>query len=211
MALDRRRPDTSFLKLRLAERWVARRMGDVEHERRVATVAITLFDLTAPLHKLEAWHRRVLQLAAVMHDVGRSIDKKEHPVEGARMIERDTWLPFSPTERRAVAFLTRYHRGRVPELGSEKILTSDDDVTSLRLLLALLRAADALDGRSLQSPRLIFALRPKRLHVSCYLEEDSAKARRVYSRRKKFRLLEDVIKRRVEIDIRTADVLQMVA
>jgi exopolyphosphatase/guanosine-5'-triphosphate,3'-diphosphate pyrophosphatase len=212
MAQDSRRPpEHSSIKFRLIERWVARRLGDAAHERRVATIASTLFDLTAPLHALGPYARRALQLGALLHDVGRSVDKKDHPLGGARMILADTWLPLSNAERRAAAFLARYHKGAVPRKGAEKILTDSDDRDALRIVLALLRAADALDSRSIQSPRLVFALRASRLHVTCYLEEDSAKARRVYRRRKKFRLFEELLGRRVELDVRHAEVLQMVA
>jgi hypothetical protein len=84
-------------------------------------------------------------------------------------------------------------------------------------LLALLRAADALDSRSLETPRLVFALggRPQRLpvelRVHCYLHADTPKARKVYRRRKKFRLLEDVLGCRVEIEIAHAHALRLVA
>src|ERR1700679_3984505 len=56
------------------ERWVARQLGAVEHERRVTTIASSLFELTWPLHQLAEDHLELLRLAAVVHDVGRSID-----------------------------------------------------------------------------------------------------------------------------------------
>ena len=81
----------------------------------------------------------------------------------------------------------------------------------VRVTLALLRAADALDSRSLESPRLVFALRGRTLRIGCYLDTDSAKARRVYRRRKKFRLLEELLDCRVELDVRCGETLSMVA
>jgi len=47
--------------------------------------------------------------------------------------------------------------------------------------------------------------------VTCYLENDTAKARKVYRRRKKFRLLEEELGCRVEIAIAWAEALAMVA
>jgi hypothetical protein len=143
---------------------------------------------------------------------GRRCDGDEgHEITGAKMILRDESLPLTPNERRALAFLTRYHRGPVPDIGGDRLLTDADDHDALWLTLALLRAADALDSRSLESPRLVFALRGRTLRIACYLDDDSAKARRVYSRRKKFRLLESLLCCRVEIDVRCAEALSMVA
>jgi hypothetical protein len=69
-----------------------------------------------------------------------------------------------------------------------------------------------MDSRSLESPRLVFAMRNSgRLRIACYLDDDSAKARKVYGRRKKFKLLEEILDVRVEIDVRFAEALSMVA
>lgn len=198
------------------ERWVARRLGSIEHERRVITIASRLFELTWPLHQLTEGHLEVLRLAAVVHDVGRSIDSKTHPVQGARLVLSESSLPLTMTERRALAYLTLYHKGSVPEAGRDAILGRSDDADHLRQVLSLLRAADALDSRSLESPRLVFALvgsgtRLPTLHVTCYLEADCAKARRVYQRRKKFRLLEELLGCQVEIEVARAAALGMVA
>jgi hypothetical protein len=217
------------VKFAAAERWASRRLGTVAHERRVATIAESLFDLTSRILALGAADGRLLQLAAVVHDVGRSVAKAEHPAKGARMLLSDTRLPLSASERRAVAYLTRYHKGRVPPAGEDSILHRGDPHQRLRRVLALLRSADALDSRSLRPPRLVFALdsgsaarprlagadpsrrRPGVLRVTCYLNKDCAESRRVYRRRKKFRLLEELTGLRVEVDIARAEALRMVA
>jgi exopolyphosphatase/guanosine-5'-triphosphate,3'-diphosphate pyrophosphatase len=210
MATDRL--ETAALKQRFLQRWARRHLGALEHERRVAEVADTLFTLTRPRHDLVIQHRRLLALAAIVHDVGRCEGEDGHEIVGAKMVLRDGSLPLSGFERRATAYLTRYHRGPVPDAKCDRILCDDDDHDALRLTLALLRAADALDSRSLESPRLVFTLRNRgRLRIACYLDEDCAKARKAYSRRKKYKLLEALLDLRVEIDVRVAEALSMVA
>ena len=207
----------SFIsKQQSIRRWVRRRAGaGIVHERRVAEIAATLFDLTRDFHSLGASERRLLTLAALVHDVGRSVDADGHERHGAAMLLADDSLPITPAERRALAYLTRHHRGRVPSLGDDEILTAHDPRETLRTALALLRAADALDGRSVQRPRLVFTLRrtgaTHELRITCYLDEECAKARKVYNRRKKFRLLEELLGIRVVIDVRLAEALSMVA
>src|SRR5687768_14081389 len=109
-------------KFRAVQRWVARRLGGVRHERQVAAITSSLFDLTRPLHKLGPAHRRLLRLGALVHDVGRSVSKPDHPKQGARLLLADDALPLTPAERRALAYLTLHHRGPVPAAGRDAIL-----------------------------------------------------------------------------------------
>lgn len=193
------------------ERWALRRLGSIDHELRVKEIALKLFDLTWPLHGLRTPERRLLALAAVVHDVGRSIDDATHPQQGRKLIERAEHLPLSQGMRRSLMYLTRYHRGDVPGAKADDILHRDDDHQTLRRLLALLRAADSLDSRTIESPRLVFALRGRQLHIACYLDEDTPRARKVYGRRKKFKLLEELLDCEVDLHIVEAQQLQMVA
>jgi len=200
------------------EKWVRGHLGRTDHELRVAEICATVFDLTAPLHALEAkQHLRLLRLAALVHDVGRSVDQPEHPAHGAAMLLSDESLPLTAAERRALAYLTLYHRGAVPDAGDDDVLHPEDDHAGLLKLLGLLRCADGLDSRSLESPRLVFALlagsRPRRatVRVTCYLQSESDKVRRVYQRPKKFRLLEQTLGCRVEVEVASAQALRMVA
>ena len=215
------------LKHQAVEWWVARHLGAVDDEQRVAQIASTLFNLTWPLHQMPAAELKLLRLAAAVHDVGRAVDDDNHPVEGANMLLDDERLPLTATERRLLAYLTLYHRGKVPAAGADEVLAPSDDTERMLDILAVLRAADALDSRSLQSPRLVFALvglgnsgfgkspakasADPELRVTCYLDTDCEKAKKVYQRRKKFRLLEERFGCRVEIEVAHAEALQMVA
>src|SRR5687768_3720081 len=144
------RHESGSEKHRALQRWAQRRLGTLEHERRVADIAATLFTLTSPRHVLDAAQRRLLAMAATVHDVGRVDGEDGHEIAGAKMLLRDESLPLTGTERRALAYLTRYHRGPVPDAGCDRILNESDDHDGLRVTLALLRAADALDSRSLE-------------------------------------------------------------
>jgi hypothetical protein len=134
------------------------------------------------------------------------------------MLAADTTLPITSAERRALAYFTLYHRGPVAALGRDGILAKSDDSERLLLLLAMLRGADALDSRSLEPARLVFTLGgPKHtvgrrvLRATCYVQRDCPKARKVYRRRKKFRLLEELLYVRAEVDLANAEALRLVA
>jgi exopolyphosphatase/pppGpp-phosphohydrolase len=178
----------------LAARWVQRKLGACEHERRVLAIASKLFDLTRPILGLGLSECRILRLAALTHDIGRYVSEADHHIEGAKLLLETTALELSPMDRRALAFCARYHRGSVPAPMEEKHLRPLDARRPLRMVLALLRVADALDSRVTASPRLMFSMDRNRLSVRCFVDqEDLRDARRVYRRRKKFELLESFL------------------
>jgi exopolyphosphatase/guanosine-5'-triphosphate,3'-diphosphate pyrophosphatase len=191
--------------------WALAHLGSVRHERRVASLATTLAEITSAFHDLSPADFRLLKMAALVHDVGRHFSDKHHPAVGAAMIRRDDSLPLTRRQRRALAYLALRHRGAVPEVSDDRALRPSDDAQTLRLLLALLRAADCLDSRSLPSPRILISRRGRRIQIYCHLREDSAKGRRVFSRRKKFRLLEEMLGCRVEVHVSADEPMRAVA
>src|ERR1041384_8088723 len=112
--------------------WVRRKLGAVEHELRVADAARMLFALTRRWHQLGTAEGNLLVMAAIVHDVGRAFGEDNHARIGSEMILENERL--SPNDRRRLAFLTRYHRGRVPERGAEEILEKGDDLGAMRVL-----------------------------------------------------------------------------
>jgi len=127
------------------------------------------------------------------------------------MIRDNTSLPLSSRERRALAYLTRHHRGPVPVAGRDGVLRDSDDQRRLLEILAFLRAADGLDSRNLAPPELEFELHRNRLAVTCRLRQNSAKARRVFARKKKFRLLRQLLGIDIEVNIVTPGRMPVVA
>jgi exopolyphosphatase/guanosine-5'-triphosphate,3'-diphosphate pyrophosphatase len=176
-------------------------LGDIRHEKRVASIVRSLFEVTLPLHDLTFSELRLLKVAAYLHDVGRAVDSKDHPAIGARMIRRDEDLPLKKRHRRLFAYMTLRHRGRIPDIHEDPALRRVSNPARAQLLLAFLRAADALDSRCLPSPDLSFSRRGQRIRIICRLSEDSAKARRIFSRRKKFRLLEQLLGCQIEVTV----------
>lgn len=181
--------------------WAQRRLGNLEHERRVLEIAIALFDLTRGLHALGGAEKQLLSAAALLHDVGRAVDPSEHERIGAEMILSDPSLRVLPDDRRRLAYLTLYHRGPVPDLGNDEILRPEDRRAALRSTLAVLRAADTLDSRSIDPPELVLLRRGSRLLVQCRVRARAEKARKAFCRPKKYRLLEETLRCTVEVDV----------
>jgi exopolyphosphatase/guanosine-5'-triphosphate,3'-diphosphate pyrophosphatase len=186
-------------------------LGSDRHERRVSAIARRLVEITSTLHDLDTRDLRLLRMSSLVHDVGRHVSEKDHPSVGAEMLLEDDSLPLKNRHRRALAYLTLYHRGEVPEVGEDLILRRSDDAKRLRLVLAFLRAADSLDCRSLPAPKLQIRRRGRRLRIVCRLPENSPKARRVFTRRKKFRLLEELLNCRIDVIVTARRRLKLAA
>lgn len=199
---------SASLREQIAATYARRHLKSLDHELRVLVIATKLFDLTDEVHALRSRDRRTLRLSALLHDVGRRFGEKNHPADGARMIAEDRTLPLSARQRRAVAYLTRYHRGAVPRSGFDGILRRGDGRKTLMKVLALLRAADALDSRQLAPPTLAIAIKGRKLSIICFVESDLNKARKVFRRRKKFRLFEEVLDLKVDVDVQRAHTVQ---
>jgi exopolyphosphatase/pppGpp-phosphohydrolase len=187
------------------EAWTRRRLGKTDHERRVAQIAAALFDLTQDLHNLSRRSRSILVAAALIHDVGRSEGADDHATVGAQMIFDDPRLSLTPSQRRALAYLSQHHRGQVPELGEDDILSDDDNREELLKILGLLRASDTLDSRSIEAPRLLLVRRHRGIQIRCFLRHPDDRARKAFCRPKKYRLLEATLNCTVELDVQDGD------
>ena len=194
---------TAAERIATIERWVVRQLGCSRHERQVLGIATRLFDLTANLHGLPPFCRRYLRIGALVHDVGRIGGAAGHHVRGAGMVLRNQSLPLSIDERQVVAFLTRFHRKRPPTKRTIREWTgSNAQVGVLRKLLAILRAADALDSRRITAQGLTMRLDGRRLRVRCYVDGDRAAAGRAFDKKRKFQMLQEVLRLSVKVQIR---------
>lgn len=192
--------------------WVRRRLGSVAHELRVARIAEKLFSLTRKWHDLGAMELKLLALAALVHDVGRAQGKKGHAKIGARMVMESATLPLGAGERRRLAYLTRHHRGRVPEPGAESYLDRDsDDGRAMRILLGLLRAADSLDSRVRGGHQFVATIRGRTLTFCAYVSGDAAAEAKILAKPKKFALLESTLHCEVRTEWYSTDRLALVS
>ena len=192
--------------------WVRGKLGGIEHELRVISIAAKLFDVTRRWHALGAGELRLLTLAALVHDVGRAVCAKGHAKEGARMITESKDLPLGEGERRRLAFLTRYHRGAVPEAGDALHLdAARDDVSAARVVLGLLRAADGLDARSGSGAQLVVTVRARVVTIYGYFVGDAVGTKSLPGKKKKMRLLEETLGCQIKTEWFRTDGVAMVS
>ena len=174
--------------------------GCTPHERRVARIAVRLFDLLADLHGLGKPHRRVLRVAALLHDLAKPEGNAGHAARGAAEIRAHPALKLTRPARSAVAFLVRHHCGKPPRARACAGVP-ESDMKALRTLLGLLRAADGLDSRRASASSIVVRRKGRRLRVRVVAERRVSKLRRAIRRKSKFDLLERGLRLRVRIRI----------
>ena len=84
---------------------------DEQHAVRVAEFALSIFDGLYSLHKLDDSHRRVLNIASILHDIGIAINYHDHPRHGAYLIENATLFGFSHREQLQTSAVVGLHGG----------------------------------------------------------------------------------------------------
>ncbi|MCC6729725.1 MAG: HD domain-containing protein [Chthonomonadales bacterium] len=119
---------------------------DPLHAHQVECLAGTLFMEMAEFHKLDRDDRKLLEYAAILHDIGYKVGGAGHHRHALMMILTEPLPAFSRTEVKVIANIARYHRKALPSPEHTMFGVLDDgDRQRVAVLAALLRVADALD------------------------------------------------------------------
>jgi exopolyphosphatase / guanosine-5'-triphosphate,3'-diphosphate pyrophosphatase len=120
---------------------------DEQHGTTVARLAIQLFDETRSLHGLGLEHRQLLEVAALLHDIGTFVNVHDHHKHTQYMLGAIPIVGLSPLQQAIVANVARYHRKSMPKPQHDAFrLLSAKDRVIVSKLAAILRLADALDN-----------------------------------------------------------------
>ncbi|OGU13401.1 MAG: exopolyphosphatase [Geobacteraceae bacterium GWC2_53_11] len=121
---------------------------DEPHSRHVAKISLSIFDGLAKEFGLKKNDRRLLEAAALLHDVGYFISYNSHHKHSHHLIRHAELFGFSPREREMTALIARYHRKSLPKKKHpeyERLEPKDQQLVSR--LGGILRLSDGLDRR----------------------------------------------------------------
>jgi exopolyphosphatase/guanosine-5'-triphosphate,3'-diphosphate pyrophosphatase len=128
--------------LRMATRFEV----DEPHARHVAALALGLFDASAPIHRLGARERELLEYAALLHDVGLYLSHSKHHRHSHYLITNANLRGFTAEEIQVIATAARFHKGALPKSTSEEVSETAPEVRDRAIkLAAILRLADSFD------------------------------------------------------------------
>ena len=126
-----------------------RRYGfDERHAEHIAGLSVSLFDQLRPVHGLDSTARLALELAGLLHDVGRIVNDRGHHRHGEYLIRYGEIPGLSNELRQMVGSLVRYHNHK-SEPDPDHRPYGDlprEERKRLRQLSAILRLAEGLDS-----------------------------------------------------------------
>ncbi|HWP84838.1 MAG TPA: Ppx/GppA phosphatase family protein [Terriglobia bacterium] len=138
--------------LSAARQFAVRLSYDARHCEAVCDFAAALFDALRPWHGLGEEARCLLQIGALLHDIGHSVHRESHHKIGEYLVRNGNIPGLSQAQRQLVACLVRYHSESAPS-ADHKLYASlpASKQREVRLLVSLLRIADRLDSDHRQS------------------------------------------------------------
>lgn len=119
---------------------------DAEHATTTARLAARLFDQSLSMHHLTENERLLLEVAAMLHDIGHFINTIDHDRHGYYLLMHHSLIGLTTSEQEIVANLVYYHRKGTPAAADENLSTlPQKDRVIIAKLCAILRLADVLD------------------------------------------------------------------
>lgn len=121
---------------------------DAVHAETCARHALRLFDETVQLHKLDRWDRQLLEMAALVHNVGLFLSHAAHHKHTYYIVRHSEQLTgFTDRELELLAQVARYHRRSHPSVRKHPEFAGlgKADQRRVRILAGLLRVAIGLD------------------------------------------------------------------
>ena len=117
-----------------------------EHARLTSRLAARLFEQSRPLHNLDDDNLLLLEIGALLHDIGHFISSADHEKHGAYLLNASPMIGLNQREQNIIANLVHYHRKHLPSTNDEdfKSLPQKDRLIVTKLSV-LLRLADSLD------------------------------------------------------------------
>ncbi len=120
--------------------------GDEKHAEFVRSVSVRIFDEMSGELGLDAHERMLLEVSALLHDIGMFIRAEDHNIHSCYIIRHSEIFGLSAEEMNLVALIALYHKGKAsPQNAAEvKMLPRASRLTILKLC-SILRVADSFD------------------------------------------------------------------
>ena len=116
------------------------------HALCVSRLALKLFDLLKEDHGLGSRERLLLEVSAILHDIGVFISASSHHKHGAYLVDAEEIFGLRKSDKEIVANVIRYHRRSGPKSTHVSYMSLPrTDRAVVAKLAAILRVADALD------------------------------------------------------------------
>lgn len=167
---------------------------DERHGLTVAKLAMDLFDRLQSLHKQNDEARLLLEIGALLHDIGQCVNINDHHKHSQYLLRSTPFVGLTRRQQDIVSCIARYHRKAPPKDDHEtyKDLSSDDR-EMVRKLAPIVRLAEAMD-REHSSYVKSFSLDLKKSEVTISLKGEGDLLLEKWALANKAKLFEEVYK-----------------
>ena len=133
---------------------------DAHHAHGVALLAGRLFDELQEEHGLTRRDRLLLEVTALVHDIGLFVGLRAHHKHAQYLISASEIFGLTRDDKDVIANVARYHRRALPQRSHLPYIALDrQDRVRVNKLAAILRVANALDAEHAQKIRNIMVRR----------------------------------------------------
>lgn len=118
-----------------------------DHPYEVRKFSLMIFDgVNETLKELSEKHRKMLEAAALLHDIGYCIEEKSHNKHSQKLILEHSLEGFSEKQKEIISCIARYHRGSLPDKKEHDVYCNLDkkERKTVKRLGGILKIADGL-------------------------------------------------------------------
>jgi exopolyphosphatase/guanosine-5'-triphosphate,3'-diphosphate pyrophosphatase len=127
---------------------------DLRHALHTRELSVLFFDELFGEHALDKQYRLVLEVAAILHEIGTFVSSRSHHKHGYYLIINSEIPGLTQEQLQLVAHVARYHRRSRPKPSHiEYMVLPRESRMVINKLAAILRVADALDAGRTQHIR----------------------------------------------------------
>lgn len=121
---------------------------NIDHALQVRNYSLMMFSAINKVYRdFSDKDMEYLKAAALLHDIGYSVEKKSHHKHSLELIKDMDLDGFSEYEKLIIANIARYHRASLPDVSRHSSFAElkSDDRSNVTKLASILRIADGLD------------------------------------------------------------------
>ena len=121
---------------------------DTSHSKHITALALKMFDSWPKLHGLSKGYRKLLETAALLHDIGITINFYSHARHSAYMIQNAQLFGLNHKEQVITAAIAGWHNGVSKSYFKDKFykdMLDEEDWIIINKLALILALAESLD------------------------------------------------------------------
>ncbi len=122
--------------------------SDISHSKHISAMSLSMFDNWSELHGLGKSSRRLLKTAALLHDIGITINFYSHARHSAYMIQNAQLFGLSHREQIMASVIAGWHNGISKAFSRDRFyrdILSDSNWQVINCLSLFLALAESLD------------------------------------------------------------------